>query len=130
MAEGSEHSGGSTNSSGHMLSEVLKQTSATDEVEVRIVRRTTTVLAIAIIAMTAIATVIVDSGTKRLQRLSELTYLSGQRGVLYEAATAWVEAAVVVNQHAKLNMTLAQAEDMLGSVASLQRELERDTIRF
>lgn len=116
---GSVNSSGSANSASHMLGEALKLTTAADEVEVRIVRRTTLGLALAIIAMTVVTALLVDRGTRRLQRLSHLTYLSGQRGVLYEAATAWVEAAVIVNQHQELNMSLADAQSMLGSVPFL-----------
>lgn len=113
-----------------MLGEALKLTTAADEVEVRIVRRTTLGLALAIIAMTVITTLIIDNGTHKLQELSRLSYLSGQRGVLYEAATAWVEAAVVVNQHQELNMTLGDAEGMLGTVVDLQQYMRRDARRF
>ena len=113
-----------------MLGEALKLTTAADEVEVRIVRRTTLGLAVAIIAMTVITTIIIDNGTRKLQELSHLSYLSGQRGVLYEAATAWVEAAVVVNQHQSLNMTLDAAEGMLGAVVDLQEHMKRDAQRF
>jgi len=113
-----------------MLSAAVKQIAASDEVEVRIVRRTTFLLAVAIIAMTVLTALIVDGGTRKLQRLSHLTYLSGQRGVLYEAAAAWVEGAIVVNQHADLNMTLQQAKDMLGSVVFLQDQMRRDALRF
>jgi len=113
-----------------MLADVLDGSAAVDEYEVRMVRWATFGLVVAIAAMATTVTVIVDQGSSTLLHLSRLTLQAGQRAVLFEAGAAWMEAAVIVNDHEKLNMTYEDAVGIFGTVEELQLNLFRDGHNF